>query len=89
MLPPKAWLSDSVTSRFLRYQCSVSLAPNAHPTLKAVTHALQCTTEGPYNADLVGVGSVLSHWASTLSSLRLAIELLLVRTRLTKALRKS
>ena len=63
-------------------------------SLKAETHALQCTTAGPYNAILSnllgGVGSVcLGPCGHPLSALRLAIELLHVRPRLAKDLRKS
>ena len=97
---PIAWLSDCVISRFTRSLCwdffgSVCAPDKA--TLKAENHALQCTTAGPVQRYTVypswswlSVWSrVLTWWVFTPWALRLAIELLHVRPRLAKALRKS
>ena len=63
-------------------------------TLKAKNHALQCTTEGPYNAipsNLLGVGPVCGLGPDlvgfTPSALRIAIELQHARPRSAKDLR--
>ena len=97
---PKAWLSDCVTSRFMRSLCWDFFDPYVlliRQPSKAENHALQCTTAGQYNAilsTLLGVGSVCGLGPDlvgvfTPPALRLAIELLHARPRFATALRKS
>ena len=100
MLLPKAWLSDYATSRSMRYQCWVSLAPYAHLTklssrLRPMPFFVQLQDRTTlyfltfWEELALCVALVLTEWGSTLSALRLAIELLHSRPRLTEALRKS
>ena len=96
MLLPKAWLSDCVTSRFLRSLCRVLLDLCVHQMRQAENHALQCTTAGPYNAissTLLGVGSICGLVPDLVafipSAWLLAIELRHARPRLAKVLRRS
>ena len=62
--PPKAWLRNCATLRSMPFSVLSILGSISSPdeaTLKAEAHALQCTTEGPYNAtptNLLCVGSV-------------------------------